>query len=130
MDARDDRISNKRFIEEELKEFTQKSPLNRTPGERNQIIFDEPLVQFADGDNPIFAKYKTIIAPTHLTPREALAKTLGKNPEDLPVRLSVISWILPITERIRKSNRLQTQTPSRLWSYTASYGENFNKALL
>ena len=117
------------FIEKEIKEFVRNSPLNRVPSTDNQPFFDEPLVQFADGDDPIFTEYKTIISPTHLTPREALAKTSGRISEDIAAHISIISWILPINEIIRKSNRRQKLAPSRFWSYTRWYGEKFNTAL-
>ena len=117
------------FIEREIKSFTHHSPLNRVPTPDNDFIFSEPLVQFANGDDPIFTEYKTIIDPTHLTPREALAKDCNKSPEDMPSRLSVISWILPITGKIRESNRQRQKTPSRLWAFTRWYGEKFNDAL-
>ncbi len=117
------------FIEQEIKAFAHTSPLNRMPFIKDRIIFDEPLVKFADGDDPIFAEYKTIIAPIHLTPCEALAKAYSKSPEDMPARLSVVSWILPITEKTRRSNRSETLIPSRLWSHTRWYGGKFNHAL-
>ena len=85
-------------------------------------------MQFADGDDAIFTEYKTIIAPTHLTPREALAKTHNKSPQAMPERLSIISWILPITSITRETNRQHTRTPSRPWSYTKWFGEKFNAA--
>ncbi len=117
------------FIEQEIKSFTRTSPANRLSFIEDHIIWDEPLVQFADGDDPIFTEYKAIIAPTHLTPREALAKAYSKSPQDMPSRLSVISWILPTPENTRKSNRRETLIPSRLWSHTRWYGEKFNDAL-
>jgi len=117
------------YVNEEIKVFTRTSPANHMPMTDKQVIFDEPLVRFADGDDPIFAEYKTIIAPTHLTPREALAKTLNKSSEDMPARLSVISWILPIADKTRKSNRAETRIPTRIWAYTRWYGEQFNDAL-
>ena len=117
------------FIEAEIKAFTGTSPLNRMPTSDNDFIFDEPLVHFADGDDPIFFEYKTVIDASHLTPREALAKVFNKSPEDMPARLSVISWILPITSQTRESNRQQARTPSRWWSYTRWHGEKFNEAL-
>ena len=117
------------FIEEEIKAFVRTSPLNHMPTLDNNIIFDEPLVQFADGDDPIFTEYKAIIAPIHLTPREALAKAFDKSPEDIPPRLSVISWILPISSKTLKSNHRRKLTPSRLWAYSRFYGEKFNDAL-
>ncbi len=117
------------LIEKEIKTFVRTSPANRMPSAPDYFIFEEPLVRFADGNDPLFAEYKSIIAPTHFTPGEALAKAYGKNPEDMPPQLSVISWILPISEETRKSNRQETRIPSRLWSHTREYGEKFNDAL-
>lgn len=122
-------INSAESITKEIKSFTRGSRLNRMPTNDNDVIFDEPLVQFADGDDPIFTEYKTIIGATHLTPREALAKACDKNPEDMPPHLSVISWILPITDKTRKSNHRRQKTPSRLWAHTRWYGEKFNDQL-
>jgi epoxyqueuosine reductase QueG len=118
-----------RFIEDEVRVFISTSPANHLPFTKDDIIFDEPLVQFANGDDPIFTDYKTIIAPTHLTPRQALARAYSKTPEDMPARLSVISWILPIVDKTRKSNRNEALIPTRRWAYTRWYGEKFNDAL-
>lgn len=117
------------FIQEEIRAFVRHSPLNRMPDLNDYRIFDKPLVQYADGDDPIFGEYKKIIDPSHLTPREALSRAYGKSPEESPERLSVISWILPINNKTRKSNRPQKVIPSRPWSYTRWYGEKFNEAL-
>jgi len=117
------------LVTTEIKSFVLSRPLNRMPTSESDFIFDEPLVQFADGDDPIFTEYKKIIGETHFTPREALAQICGKTPDELPERLSVISWILPITEKTRLSNRSETRLPSRLWSHTRWYGEIFNEAL-
>ena len=117
------------FIANEIRSFVSQSPWNHMPTPDKDIIFAEPLVQFADGDDPIFSEYKEIIDETHLTPREALAQSYEKNPADMPAHLSVISWILPITERTRKSNRMQQHTPSELWIYTRWHGEKFNVAV-
>jgi len=118
-----------KFIQEEVAAFARTSRLNRMPDSGDDFIFDQPLVQFADGDDPIFSEYKTIIDSAHLKPREALARTYEKSPGDLPARLFVISWILPITAKTRESNRPQKTVPSRLWAYTRWYGEKFNGAL-
>ncbi len=117
------------FVEQEIKEFVRASPDNRLSFLNDYIMWDEPLISFADGDDPIFTEYKTIIAPEHLTPREALAKAYNKNPKDIPARLSVISWILPAVDGTRKSNRTEARVPSRLWSHTRWYGEKFNEKL-
>jgi epoxyqueuosine reductase len=116
-------------IEREIKSFVLNSPLNRMPEDENQLIFDEPLVKFADGNDDLFNQFKSIIAPTHLTPREALVAIFHKNPDYIGKSISVISWILPIAVKTRKSNREQKTTPSRLWANTRWYGEKFNDAL-
>lgn len=122
-------INPSQFIKQEIKKFVRTSPDNHLPFLNNYVMWDEPLVNFADGDDPLFSEYKTIIASEHLTPREALAKAYQKNPQDLPARLSVVSWILPAIEETRKSNRTETHVPSRLWSHTRWYGEKFNEKL-
>ena len=104
------------FIQQEIRTFARTSRLNRMPDSGDDFIFDQPLVQFADGDDPIFSEYKTIIDSAHLKPREALAKAYERSPKDLPASLSVISWILPITAKTRESNRPQKTVPSRLWA--------------
>jgi len=117
------------LIETEIKSFVRNSPLNRMPDDKTQSIFDEPLVKFAEGNDPLFEQFKTIIGPDHLTPAEALLKTYNKQPEDDGKLVSVVSWILPVTRKTLESNREQTTIPSRYWAYTKYYGEKFNIAL-
>jgi epoxyqueuosine reductase len=111
-----------KHIEEAIRVFLRTSPKNRLPEADNGFIYDEPLVGFADGDDPIFTEYKSIIDPVHLTPREAMAMALNKSPEELPRRLSVISFVLPFSSKIRKSMRQRKSTPSRFWAYGRAYG--------
>jgi epoxyqueuosine reductase len=116
-------------IVNEIRSFVEGSPLNRMAGAEKDIYFDEPLVQFAAGDDPLFAEYKSVIGPEHLYPREALLQLSGAGPAAIPERVSVISWILPIAEPTRRSNRAGTRLPSRYWSHTRYYGELLNEAL-
>jgi len=39
---------------------------------------------------------------------------------------TVVSWILPITEPVRMSNRMEDRYPSRQWAHTRNFGELFN----
>ncbi len=117
------------FIRQRITDFVLNDPAGRLASRDDYVIYDAPLVRFADGDDPIFEEYKDIIAPVHLTPREALALAYDKEPEELPERLSVISWILPITEETRKSNYDETRGPGRLWALTRWHGEKCNEAL-
>lgn len=110
-------------IVREIKSFVKQSPLNRMPTPNKDIMFDEPLVQFADGADPVFNEYKRVIGHEHRAPREVIANTGNLS------HISVISWILPITGATRKAHRMEMKVPSRLWSHTRWYGEIFNDAL-
>jgi epoxyqueuosine reductase len=107
-----------------VRELAAGAESNRLPTTPDRIIFDEPLVRFAAGDDPLFEQYKTIIGDIHLTPREVLEAAFPG--AELPEQVSVVSWILPITQTTRESNRAETKGPSRLWSHTRWFGEMFN----
>lgn len=105
------------------------SPLNRLVHIDDSPIFDAPLTGVADGDDPLFEQYKTIIGPHHLMPREVLAsvaRSCALRSSD-PVR--VLCWVLPITVQTRLSNAMMTTEPSRRWAHTRHYGELFNNEL-
>jgi len=62
------------FLEHAVKEYVRTSPDNRLTSFNDEPIFNEPLVGIADGDDPIFQEYKTLIGGFHFTPREVLAR--------------------------------------------------------
>ncbi len=117
-----------RFISKSIKDYVSTSPNNRFPDFPDDPMWDEPLTGFADGDDPIFRDYKKIIGEYHVTPREAIDLYLDSNGYgnigEIP-RLSVISFILPITEKTRISNRGENAVCSVRWSYTRFLGQEF-----
>lgn len=115
------------FIQEGIKGFVRDSSENRHPVIDSTPIFDEPLVAFANGDDPLFMQYKEIIGDFHLTPREVL--DLATSPVRVTEAISVICWVLPITHKTRVSNRRRELTPSLRWGHTRWYGEKFNDRL-
>ena len=84
--------------------------------------YDEPLVSFASADDEWYRKYKTLIGPFHWTPQEALH---FDNPE--ATAKSVIVWILPVKESIRKANRAENRIPAVSWAAMRSFGELVNE---
>ena len=122
-----------RVIEQLIKNFVQTSELNRRLPLDHGVYWDEPLVGFASGNDPLFFDYKTIIGSFHLTPREMIAAALREKDRTLLLsemeQISVIAWILPAAEDIRQSNRKENKFPSKLWSYARHLGEDFNQAL-
>ncbi len=118
------------WVEERVKGFIAKSESNRLALD-GEVIYDEPLVGFARGDDSLFRRYKKAIGKFHYTPLEWMKLGLGeKAPSNLRARdLRVIAWVLPITERTRKETRMQGKVTSRRWAHTRLYGEECNQAL-
>lgn len=78
----------------------------------NNSYYDEPLIGFASTDDLLFEEYKTIIGDAHLTPQEIFGAYFGKESYHGG---TVISVVLPINEKLRKSNRPQRIRPSDEW---------------
>ncbi len=111
-------------IVQEILAFAETSPLNRmTPTTR---YFDTPLVGFASGNDPLWQTYKEVIDPSHRGPGEWLEAAFGPSSGK---SCSVVSWILPITEETRQSQRQQKDIPCRQWALTRAFGEEFNSGL-
>jgi len=117
-------------IEHLVKNFVKTTEFNERIQLDHGIYFDEPLVGFASGNDPLFFEYKNIIGSFHFTPREIISAALREKSKGLFLaetdRISVISWVLPAHEDIRKSNRAEDRLPSRLWFYLKEFGEVCN----
>ena len=120
-------------LEQVVKNFIKESEFNRRVQLDQGFYWDDPLVGFASGMDPLFFEYKTLIGHFHQTPREIIASALREKGQPLGIaeseQISVISWILPATEETRKSNRKEERFPSKLWAYTKDFGEACNDAL-
>jgi ferredoxin len=120
-------------LEQLIKNFIKESEQNRRTQLGYGVYWDEPLVGFASGMDPLFFEYKTLIGSFHLTPREVISAALKERGRSLLLseieQISVISWVLPAAEDTRKSNRKEDKFPSKLWAYTRDFGEACNNAL-
>ena len=115
----------KQTVCDEIRRFALEGAGNRFP-DSGEPYFDEPVVGFAAADDPLFTRYKSVIGEFHQTPLE-LAQSSGTGDAWEP--RTVISWVMPISEATRRSNRSETVYPSRAWARTRSYGESFNASL-
>lgn len=119
-----------KFLEEEIKRFVNESDANRLTMLDGSRIFDEPLVGFADADDPIFTEYKKVVGPFHWHPRDLLEQyAKDENYNGNLESISVICWILPISAETVKSNAAQKKFPSPRWAHTRDTGEKFNVML-
>lgn len=113
-------------IELFIKSYVAASPENRLSRVDDSPIFEEPLVGFASGDDPLFEQYKELIGPFHFTPREILEQTL---PGTATGDVSIICWVLPVAAKTRAENARRKNEPSPRWSDTKYDGEGFNNSL-
>ena len=121
------------WITNEITMAVMNHPLNTMEypfaGER---IYDHPLIDFIAGDDPIFNKYKEIIGPHHLTPYDWLAWQARNNKvtPPLPQDISVVSFILPMTENTITDNVKMNEWPAERWAQTRLRGELFMQAMV
>src|SRR5512145_2042678 len=121
-----------RFIEEAIKTFVRENDANRLASFHGEPIFEEPLVGFAAGDDPLFDEYKKVVHEEHFTPREILARHHQENLKNAgaePEIASVISFVLPANRETLRSNALEKEGPSLRWNHTRWLGQDFIDAL-
>lgn len=86
------------------------------PGRGEVILYDVPLIGFADAEDGIFEKYRQpeVIGTNFYAPKEWL-----------PTAKTVVSFFLPFTETVRDSNRADKAEPSAEWLYGRIEGQLF-----
>ena len=65
-----------KVLEQLIKNFINANEQNRRTQLDHGVYWDEPLVGFASGMDPLFSEYKTVIGSFHLTPREIIMAAL------------------------------------------------------
>ena len=100
----------------------------------DEKMFDKPLVKFASGADKLYEQFKDpqICAEQHWTPLEAFSEFFPEDISISPDELTIISWILPQTEKTKESMRKEikgTQYPSERWARVRYFGEPVNDLL-
>jgi ferredoxin len=117
---------------------------NMGPG-RSDPAWEDFLLGFAAGDDPLFEDLKRHAGPQHWTPAEAFAAAPRDGaaahaepgeapagagaPPARPGDLTVVSWALCQTEATKAANRRETRMPSEPWARSRIYGQEGNVAL-
>jgi len=111
-----------------MRNFIATSPKNTMQNENGDSAWDSVLVGFATGADQIWQQYKEYIGAFHWTPWEVFNQ---HRPEERASseQLTVVSWVLPQREIVRKTNRRAKKYPSEEWARIRIYGEEFNVAL-
>jgi len=130
---KDDPVFNEEWFIKTIKDKIANHPANSMefPFE-GEKIFDEPLVGFVKGDDPIFQEYKRIIGPHHFTPEEIIAWQAKNNKVAAPraENLSVVAFVMPITRATKDENAARSDWPSERWAQTRLLGEIFSQTIV
>jgi epoxyqueuosine reductase QueG len=116
------------WIEDLIRDFIASSPQNTMKNRTDEPAWDDVLVGFASGADSIWQQYKECVGAFHWTPWEVFNQ---HRPEESAgaEELTVVSWVLPQRELVRKANRRTKKYPAEEWARIRIYGEDFNAAL-
>ena len=116
------------WVKDLIQDFIATSPANSMQKGSREPAWESALVGFASGADPLWQQYKEYIGAFHWTPWEVFNqhRPEANAPSD---RLTVISWILPQREAVRKANRRSRKYPAADWARIRVYGEEFNTQL-
>jgi epoxyqueuosine reductase QueG len=116
------------IITQEIVSFLAQPQNNHLGPPAKQTAWQEPLVGFAAGDDPLFFQFKQDIGSFFWLPQEVFALAFPHDPAPAS-ELTVIAWILPQTDATKESNRGQKVYPSELWARARLFGEDCNRNL-
>jgi ferredoxin len=119
---------NANKIEKIIGQFIRSSPENSLKNQAREPAWDEALIGFSSGADPIYQSYKEHVGPFHFTPEEIFNETFPDSPA-LADELTVISWVLPQREVTKADNRAEDFYPSERWVRARFPGEDFNVLL-
>ncbi len=111
-----------------IQDFIDHSPENTLKNALDEKAWENPLVGFSRGDDPLYEAYKEHVGPFHWTPWEIFSLTFPRIPVK-PEELTVICWILPQTKATKVDNRKQIAYPAERWARARIFGEEVNNKL-
>ncbi|MFC1504393.1 hypothetical protein ACFL6D_03150 [Spirochaetota bacterium] len=117
-------IFTRNYIEKIVIGLVINNPHNHLEDFNGIPAFQQPKIGIADGDDLIFRTFKKAVSSRHIMPR-AILKKYSKPGTDLS-RVLVVSWILPFSQEVRRSNR-KGRWPSTLYSLARNNGGRLNR---
>jgi len=116
------------WIEGLVRDFLIHSPDNSLRNPAGDRAFEDGMVGFSKGDDPLYDEYKEVVGPFHWTPWEIFTKTFPKL-DVQPGELTVIAWVVAHHPLTKEDNRRERLYPSERWARARIFGEQVNEAL-
>lgn len=99
-----------------------RNSLQTASGEKS---WEEALIGFSSGSDPLYSRLKSDIGSFYWTPLEIFSLSFPES-SVRPEELTVISWVLPQTAATREDQRRQKKYPAERWSRSRNFGEETN----
>ena len=112
------------WMENTIRDFLR-SAANTLDPDTAEPAWDEPIVGFSSGADPLYQQFKEDIGPFYLKPEEIYNKSFPERPVDAG-HLTVISWVLPQTEKTKSDARKEHWYPPKRWVQSRKHGEDCN----
>ena len=116
------------WIQGVVRDFLTHSPENTLANQAKERAFEEAMVGFSKGDDPLYEAYKELVGPYHWTPLEIFARTfpgMSVTAGDL----TVIAWVVAHNPLTKEDNRRERFYPSERWARARIFGEEVNEKL-
>lgn len=113
-------------IQKFLEEQFIANGLNRLPEDYGGgPIFDLPLTGVSRGDDPIFNKFKEVVAPEHLTPAEMWLQSGFYNEDKIDAKLRILSVIFPFAKKVREESKTAQKMPADIYAVARNHAGPF-----
>ncbi len=119
---------SREWVKALIMDFIAASARNTMQNQAGEPAWDDALVGFASGADGIWQQYKEYVGAFHWTPWEVFHQNCS-GISAVAEELTVVSWVLPQREAVRKANRRARKYPAEAWARIRVYGEAFNVAL-
>ena len=116
------------WIEGIVRNFLIHSPENTLKNQAKDRAFEEVIIGFSKGDDPLYRAYKELVGPFHWTPLEIFSRTFPEV-EIEPDELTVIAWVVAHHPLTKEDNRREKFYPSERWARARIFGEEVNEKL-
>ncbi|QUI25270.1 epoxyqueuosine reductase [Vallitalea pronyensis] len=101
--------------------------INTFVSNQSENLYDDPIVGFSEGNDPLYLFLKQDIGDFYWTPLEAYNHEYSSTTH---TQLSVISFVFPQTKKTKSSNLKEDRYPSYEWSANRLEGQNFINNLM
>jgi epoxyqueuosine reductase QueG len=111
-----------------IRRFLNDPSKNTLKNSENDWAWDDPLIGFSNGTDPLWEEFKNDIGSFYWTPKEVFSKRFPHSARQAN-ELTVVSWVLPQTNKTKSAHRKETIFPAESWARARIYGEEVNTAL-